>query len=94
MTIFSLTFDDLKQEGRILSYDWNDYTCDRVVFQPKNMSPERLRELYDYAWETFYRHEPQSYKMFKLIKKVMMKEKEEGTFKQRRRDLISQAFGK
>ncbi len=87
-------FDDLKQEGRILSYDWNDYTCDRVVFQPKNMSPERLRELYDYAWETFYRHEPQSYKMFKLIKKVMMKEKEEGTFKQRRRDLISQAFGK
>ena len=87
-------FDDLKQEGRILSYDWNDYTCDRVVFQPKNMTPERLRELYDYAWETFYRHEPQSYKMFKLIKKVMMKEKEEGTFKQRRRDLISQAFGK
>jgi radical SAM superfamily enzyme YgiQ (UPF0313 family) len=87
-------FDDFKEEGRILSYDWNDYTCDRVVFQPKNMSPERLRELYDYAWETFYRHEPQSYKMFKLIKKVMMKEKEEGTFKQRRRDLISQAFGK
>ena len=87
-------FDDLKQEGRILSYDWNDYTCDRVVFQPKNMAPERLRELYNYAWETFYRHEPQSYKMFKLIKKVMMKEKEEGTFKQRRRDLISQAFGK
>jgi len=87
-------FDDLKAEGRILSYDWNDYTCDRVVFQPKNMAPERLRELYDYAWETFYRHEPQSYKMFKLIKKVMMKEKEEGTFKQRRRDLISQAFGK
>ncbi len=87
-------FDDLKAEGRILSYDWNDYTCDRVVFQPKNMAPERLLELYDYAWETFYQYEPQSYKMFKLIKKVMMKEKEEGTFRQRRRDLISQAFGK
>lgn len=87
-------FDDLEREGRILSYDWNNYTCDRVVFQPRHMSPERLRELYEYAWETFYKQEPQNYKMFKLIKKVIKKEKEDGTFKHRRRDLISQTFGK
>ena len=86
-------FDDLKREGRILSYDWNDYTCDRVVFRPKTMSPQRLRELYTYAWEAFYRDEPQKYKMFKLMKKVIVKEKEDGTFKQRRRDLIPQIFG-
>jgi radical SAM superfamily enzyme YgiQ (UPF0313 family) len=87
-------FEDLQREGRILSSDWDDYTCDRVVFQPKNMTPERLRGLYDYAWENFYRDEPQHYKMFKLIKKVITKEKEDGTFRHRRRDLISRAFGK
>ncbi|MDD5170965.1 MAG: cobalamin-dependent protein [Syntrophales bacterium] len=87
-------FDDLKREGRILSYDWNNYTCDRAIFQPKSMSPERLRELYEYAWETFYKQEPQNYKMFKLIKKVTLKEKEDGTFRHRRRDLMSQTFGK
>ncbi len=39
------------------------------------MSPERLQELYAYAWETFYRDEPQNYKMFKLFKKVVEREK-------------------
>ncbi len=33
------TFDDLHNEGRIFSYDWNDYTCGKVVFQPKLMTP-------------------------------------------------------
>ncbi|HUL30162.1 MAG TPA: radical SAM protein, partial [Thermodesulfobacteriota bacterium] len=27
-------FTDLQKEGRILSYDWDDYTSDKVVFQP------------------------------------------------------------
>jgi len=74
-------FTDLQREGRILSYDWNDYTCDKVVFQPKHMSPERLQELYDESWETFYCEKPQSYRMFELFKRVIAKEMSDGTFR-------------
>jgi radical SAM superfamily enzyme YgiQ (UPF0313 family) len=87
-------FEDLYRGGRILSYDWNDYTADKVVFQPKNMTPEKLRELYDYAWTTFYRDEPQTYKMFKLMQKVQEKEKTDGTHRGRKRDLMAHRFGK
>ncbi len=44
-------FDDMHGQGRITSYDWNDYTCDRVVFQPRHIKAERLQELYYYAWD-------------------------------------------
>lgn len=87
-------FDDLHRDGRILSYDWNNYTADKVVFKPKNMSPEKLQELYSFAWDTFYRNEPQPYKMFKLMQKVMEKEKADGTFRGRRRELMARRFGK
>ena len=85
-------FDDMNRSGRILSYDWNDYTADKVVFQPKNMTPEKLQELYSYAWETFYQDEPQKYKMFKLLQKVIEKEKTDGTFRGRRRELMTRRF--
>lgn len=88
------TFDDMHREGRILSYDWNDYTADKVVFQPDKMSPEKLQELYDYAWDTFYQDEPQPYKMFKLLQKVAVREKADGTYRGRRRDLIEHRFGR
>jgi len=29
------TFDDLHHAKRIFSYDWNDYTCGKVVFNPQ-----------------------------------------------------------
>jgi radical SAM superfamily enzyme YgiQ (UPF0313 family) len=45
----------LEKEGRILHNRWIDYTCDKVVFQPKQMTPDKLYEMYDYAWDTFYR---------------------------------------
>jgi radical SAM superfamily enzyme YgiQ (UPF0313 family) len=79
------TFDDLKRENRIFSFDWNDYTSSKVVFQPKLLSVEKLQELYYYAWDTFYKDEPQNYKMFKLLKKVMEKEKADNTYKPRAR---------
>lgn len=88
------TFDDLEREGRIDNYDWDLYTADRVVFQPRHMSPERLQGLLAYAWETFYRDEPQSYKMFKLFKTVVEREKEDGTFRPRRRELTVRRFGR
>lgn len=86
-------FEDLHLDGRILSYDWNNYTADKVVFQPCHMSPEKLQKLYTYAWDTFYRSEPQTYKMFKLLQKVMEKEKADGTYRGRRRELMTRRFG-
>lgn len=80
------TFDDLHNAGRIFSYDWNDYTCGKVVFQPVPMSPEKLQEMYYYAWDKFYEDEPQNFKMFKLLKQVMEKEKADKTYRPRRRD--------
>ncbi len=86
-------FTDLKRQGRILSSDWNDYTCDKVVFQPKHLSPERLQELYAQAWETFYREKPQSYRMFELFKRVIVKEMADGTFR-RGRPRTDRKFGR
>jgi radical SAM superfamily enzyme YgiQ (UPF0313 family) len=86
--------DDLKKEGRIISLDWNDYNAGKVVYQPKHMTPDRLQELYHYAWDTFYKDESQEQKMFKLIMKVIEKEMDDGTYQPRRRDLADQSFGK
>jgi radical SAM superfamily enzyme YgiQ (UPF0313 family) len=87
-------FDDFQRDGRILSYDWDKYTCDKAVIQPKYMSADALQELYYYAWDTFYKDEPQNYKMYKLLKKVIEREKMDHTFRYRRRDLMSRVFGK
>ncbi len=88
------TFDDFEREGRILTHDWDAYTADRVVFQPRHMSPERLQELYAEAWDTFYRDEPQNYKMFKLFKTVVEREKADGTVRPRRREMATRRFGR
>ena len=87
-------YTDLHQSGRILSYDWDKYSADQVVYQPKHMSPERLQELLDYAWDSFYQDEPQSIKMAKLFTQVMRKEMADKTFKSRDRNLSGQYFGR
>ena len=87
-------FADLKQQNRILSYDWNTYSADRVVYQPKNMSPEKLQELLDYAWNSFYQDESQKIKMAKLFQQVVRKEMDDNTFKPRDKTLAGQAFGR
>ncbi len=86
--------DDLKKERRIISNDWNDYNAGKVVFKPKHMSPERLQELYHYAWDSFYKDETQEQKMFTLIMKVIEKEMDDGTYQPRRRDLADKSFGR
>ena len=55
----------LQEENRILHYNWLDYNAGNVVFKPKQMSPEKLQEMYSYAWDTFYKDEPQRLKMAK-----------------------------
>ncbi|MFO7713696.1 B12-binding domain-containing radical SAM protein [Desulfosarcina sp.] len=87
-------YDDLKRKNRILSVDWNEYTADKVVFQPKHMRADRLQELLTFAWDAFYRTESQSMKMSNLFQQVMRKEKADGTYRPRDRDLAQQAFGR
>ncbi|MEA3466774.1 MAG: cobalamin-dependent protein [Thermodesulfobacteriota bacterium] len=87
-------YRELEAQGRILTKNWNEYSADRVVYQPKQMTSERLQELLDLAWNSFYSDEPQEMKMFKLFKQVVSKEMEDGTFRPRNRDLSAQAFGR
>jgi radical SAM superfamily enzyme YgiQ (UPF0313 family) len=87
-------YTELSSENRILSHDWNDYSADQVVFQPKHMSGERLQELLEYAWNTFYHDEPQHIKMAKLFKQVVKREMAGDTFRPRNRNLSGQSFGK
>jgi len=87
------TYDDLRKQKRIIDPDWNHYNAGKVVIQPKHMSPERLQELYQYAWDTFYKDESQEEKMFKLIMNVVNKEMRDGTYTPRRRDLTDISFG-
>lgn len=61
----------LLNEGRIISNDLERYNAGEVVFTPQKMSPQKLEELFHWAWEVFYHDEPQSYKMYKLYKKIM-----------------------
>ena len=77
-----------------LTQDWNDYSADKVVFQPKQMSPDKLQELLDYAWNTFYHDESQKIKMVKLFQQVVKKEMADDTFKPRARSLAGQSFGR
>lgn len=87
-------YAELQAQHRILTFDWNAYSADQVVFQPKNMSPERLQELLDYAWNTFYHKESQHIKMAKLFQQVVRKEMADNSFRPRNRELSRQTFGK
>ena len=69
----------LEREGRILSNTWVDYTADTVVFRPKQMTPEKLQQLYDYAWDAFYQENGRQLKMGELLKKVIHREMDDGT---------------
>jgi radical SAM superfamily enzyme YgiQ (UPF0313 family) len=87
-------YDDLNKQNRILTHDWDKFSADQVVFQPKQMSPEKLQELLDFAWSSFYQDEPQRIKMAKLFQQVVRKEMDANTFVPRDRNLSGQSFGK
>ncbi len=87
-------YDDLVKDNRIFDHDWNHYNAGKVVFTPKHMSAEKLQELYQYAWDTFYKEETQSQKMFKLFQRVVSKEMADGTYRSNRKDLLNKSFGK
>lgn len=87
-------YNDLKKQNRIFSFNWKDYSADRVVYQPKHMSVERLQQLLAHAWETFYKEESQSLKMSKLFTKVIKKEMADQTYRPREQHLRMQKFGR
>lgn len=87
-------WNDLSRQGRILSQDWNEYSADKVVFQPKHMAPERLQHLLELAWNSFYQEESQQVKMARLFQRVVRREMAENTFRPRDRSLSSQSFGR
>ena len=72
--------ETLQKEGRILSNDWRRYTGGEVVYRPAKMTPEKLQDLYYYAWDRFYSDSSQNLKMAKLFLKVIEKEKADGTY--------------
>jgi radical SAM superfamily enzyme YgiQ (UPF0313 family) len=71
----------LQKQGRILHNDWRRYTCGETVFKPAKMSPEKLNELYEYAWKTFYADCSVEVRMAKLYVSVIEKEKTDGTYR-------------
>ncbi|MCP4199663.1 MAG: radical SAM protein [Proteobacteria bacterium] len=82
------TYEELHAEGRILHRHWDQYTADKVVFKPKNLTEDKLQELYHLAWDTFYQGEPQQIKMASLLKTAIKREMDNGVlnrFKKPRR---------
>ncbi len=73
--------EKLEAEGRILSNNWQDYTAGKVVFQPKHMAPQRLQDLHDYAWDTFYSRGSYPFRMGRLFMNVIEKEMQDGTYR-------------
>ena len=47
-------YDQLKEEGRITSFDWSRYTMGNVVYQPRNMTAAELLAGHRYAYRRFY----------------------------------------
>ena len=48
-------FHQLSREGRLLHREWRRYNGGHVVFQPKRMSPEQLRDGFLQLWTEHYR---------------------------------------
>lgn len=60
----------LEEEGRVLSNDWDKYNAGQVVFQPKHMSVDKLQQMYEYAWDEFYKDTPQRLRMARLYNRI------------------------
>jgi len=73
--------EQLEKENRILHNDWIHYTGAEVVFTPARMSADKLAEMHQYAWDTFYHDATKEAKMAKLFMNVIHKEMADGTYK-------------
>jgi len=73
------TWNEFQREGRILHTDWKRYTAGEVVIRPARMTPDRLQELYHWAWTTFYKNAPHALRMGRMLKRAMRREDAWGT---------------
>jgi radical SAM superfamily enzyme YgiQ (UPF0313 family) len=48
-------FAKMREQGRLITGNWDLYDTRHVVFRPARMTPERLKAGYDWAYEEFYR---------------------------------------
>jgi radical SAM superfamily enzyme YgiQ (UPF0313 family) len=46
--------EKLEKEGRIIDRNWSNYDLAHAVFQPKLMTPEELREGFDWSYQRIY----------------------------------------
>jgi len=70
---------DFEQQGRIFDNNWEHYTCDRVVFEPKQMTVNALEKMLEYSWEHFYGAIGKQTRMGRLFRGVIEREVEDGT---------------
>jgi len=73
--------EDLKRQGRIMHDDWSRYTAAEVVYQPALMTPDKLAEMHQYAWDTFYSDCSKELRMAELFLNVMQKQRADGTYR-------------
>jgi radical SAM superfamily enzyme YgiQ (UPF0313 family) len=73
--------EQLEGQGRILHNRWAEYTGGDVVYKPARMSPDKLQEMYEYAWSTFYKDETKEVKMGRLYMNVIKREQADGTYR-------------
>lgn len=64
-------YDDLEAEGRIIDRDWSNYNAGKVVYRPRQMTPDTLQRLFEEAWTTFYSGESQELKMSQLFLRML-----------------------
>jgi radical SAM superfamily enzyme YgiQ (UPF0313 family) len=48
-------FTQYKESNRIISENWDNYDTMNVVFEPKNMTPEELQNIFFDVWERTYK---------------------------------------
>ena len=87
-------FADLKRENRILSYDWNDYSADKVVFQPRHMTPEQAAGAAPVRLGHLLRGRESADQDVQALSAGGAKEMEDNTFRPRDRARAKDVFGR
>jgi radical SAM superfamily enzyme YgiQ (UPF0313 family) len=50
----TITWYEMEREQRIVSYDWDKYDQGSIVYSPRNLAPQQLRDGHMRAYERFY----------------------------------------
>ena len=51
----TVLFKEMEARDRIVTRDWDLYDTRHVVYRPASMTPDELKQGYDWAYESFYR---------------------------------------